>query len=181
MDHPTRGLISFNPSSTTFSSSGQAFKVRQSSIPTFSTLPHPMVVTLTSQFNLRTGEMLHYVEDDSAPSSPLHEATRQPPTTFVELIVPEIPMVSEATGSRVPLAFSRASSAASSKATTTMKALPKISGFSQVSGKRSDNSHPHSASKDDLSQPSKAITPHLPLPEALSSTQASGNGSGKPP
>ncbi|KAB2597477.1 TMV resistance protein N-like [Pyrus ussuriensis x Pyrus communis] len=59
-----------------------------------------MVVTPISQFNHSTKEWLHYVEDDSAPSSPTHEAIRQPPTTFREPIVHEIPIVSEVTSPR---------------------------------------------------------------------------------
>ncbi|KAB2625519.1 hypothetical protein D8674_017179 [Pyrus ussuriensis x Pyrus communis] len=56
---------------------------------------------------------------DWGDSSLVHEATKQPPTTFGEPIVPEIPMVSEVTSSQAPHAASRASPSSSPKATAT--------------------------------------------------------------
>ncbi|KAB2622238.1 hypothetical protein D8674_024420 [Pyrus ussuriensis x Pyrus communis] len=40
--------------------------VGQAPAPSSSSIPLAMVVTPTSQFNLTTGEMLHFVEDDNA-------------------------------------------------------------------------------------------------------------------
>ncbi|KAB2599987.1 S2-RNase [Pyrus ussuriensis x Pyrus communis] len=66
-----------------------------------SILPSVMVVTPTSQFNPTTREMLYFVEDDSASSSLMLETITQSPPTFGKLIVPEIPVVSEVTSSKV--------------------------------------------------------------------------------
>ncbi|KAB2626278.1 hypothetical protein D8674_017938 [Pyrus ussuriensis x Pyrus communis] len=74
-----------------------------------------MVVVPTFQFNPTTGEMLHFVEDDSAPSSLVHEATPQPTTAFEEPVALEIPIVSEVTTSVLVSSKVAASTEASGK------------------------------------------------------------------
>ncbi|XP_070677798.1 uncharacterized protein [Malus domestica] len=73
--------------------------VGQSSTSIPSTSP-PLMVALTSQFDPRTGEMLHFVEDNTT-------------SVFGEPIVPEIPVVSEVTSPQ-----------ASPQTTATIEELP---------------------------------------------------------
>ncbi|KAB2618375.1 TMV resistance protein N-like [Pyrus ussuriensis x Pyrus communis] len=157
--------------------SGQAFKVGQSSTPTSSTPSPAMVVTLTSQFNPKTGDMFHCVKDDSAPSSSVHEATCQPSTTFGELIVPEIPGFRGNWPKGFPNFFSGQPTCSFQSGCSDRVSFQSP----RVSGEGSGDSHPPSTSKVDPPQPSRATTPPSPLSKAPSSTQASSEGLGKFP
>ncbi|KAB2615169.1 S2-RNase [Pyrus ussuriensis x Pyrus communis] len=105
-DHPTRAFFSSSPSRASFSLSGQAFKV-----PPF--LSH-------SEFVLKSSLTGTYTL--SFQYSPMHEAAKEPSKTFGEPIVLEIPVVSEVTSLRAPLAVSRASQPSSPKTAATIEA-----------------------------------------------------------
>ncbi|KAB2608629.1 formin-like protein 14 [Pyrus ussuriensis x Pyrus communis] len=78
-----------------------ASSVGQSSAPTPSTLPPAMVVIPTSQFNLRTREMLHYVEDDS--TSAFGEGSGKSPQLVAhKVVIPRLPKASGVTGILIP-------------------------------------------------------------------------------
>ncbi|KAB2631952.1 TMV resistance protein N-like [Pyrus ussuriensis x Pyrus communis] len=63
-----------------------------------------------SKFDLRTRDLLHFVEDNSNLSSTAQKTNQPPPISFGEPIVPEIPMVSEITSLRASQAASGESS-----------------------------------------------------------------------
>nr|XP_028963602.1 TMV resistance protein N-like isoform X1 [Malus domestica] len=122
-----------------------------SSIP--STSPS-LVVAPTSQFDPSSGEMLHFVEDNSNSSFPGHESQQLAATAFGEPIVPDIPVVSEVTSPQ----------AAGAVSTDTVVASKVPISQPQASVEGSGNT-PQLASVNDPSQ-HPSVTTHPPSSKA---------------
>ncbi|KAM1034467.1 hypothetical protein ACFX2A_038735 [Malus domestica] len=123
-----------------------------------------LVVTLTSQFNLKTKKMLHFVDKDTN----LVNISTFP---FGKPVVPEIPVVSEVTSPQASQATDPSDVVVASESP-----ISQPHAFGDGSG-----IIPHSSTSKDGPYPQKEIT-HPPSPSlVLNSTQGSGEGPGKSP